>query len=738
LEASQKQLHSKLEDSRAAQSTLEGRVQELQTAKLEIEQQVKRLTETLAQETKRREGAEQQVGEIGKRRSELEAELARNAQAQAQLRQELDASQRQLNELQQSSQTEQKRFDTRSLELQAAMFEAEQQLKRLTGALALETKRRETAEEQTTHICKQRNDLEGDLTKVKLAEGQLRQELEAAQKQLQALHDSSSSERTRLEARTQEVLAAKLEAERQVQRLTDSLAQETARRQGVEKQVDDFSKRRSELEAQLTQNKQTQAQLQSELEELQKQLEAQRENSTAELARFEARTMDMQGLSHELAAVRSTLEEQTLQRRKLAEQVLEAEQAKAEFATQADAASALVKAHENSIFSLDLQVREGQGELNRLESLLQSEIVQRRTENSRAEALEKQAAELNIRLSEKIAEQQRWQQREFELQQQIRRQRAELANSAAAVGARDLELQGLRSTIEDLQNVQFDLRAKLRQITNQFDSAAKQIQDLMRERQATTDDVQSRDQELAAIRHAIFDAARIGSKISRERLQVERQTVDGWKSMAATLLHTPLSMAQRGLISEFIGALDAWKKGRADATNGSEFQVEPVDLLQSEFNCAEVIHSAFAAVKANANATGTKVQTAIVGPLPKSRHGSAKQIHQLITLLAAALPEVGRAQDLEVQASFEPKQNDTANILLSFKLTPTDDSNDDDLTLRLKNIAEASGSVPITRCAASELTLKAAWQLALAMGATPSIETMADGKVRVQILLPLA
>jgi hypothetical protein len=443
----------------------------------------------------------------------------------------------------------------------------------------------------------------------------------------------------------------------------------------------------------------------------------------------------MQGLTHELAAVRSALDEQTLQRRNLAEQVLEVEQAKAELATQADAASALVKAHENSIFSLDLQVRENRGEVNRLESLLQSELVQRRTENARAEALEKQAAELNIRLSEKIAEQQRWQQREFELGQQIRRQRAELSNSAAAIGAKDLELQGLRSTIEDLQNVQFDLRAKLRQITNQFDSAAKQIQDLVRERQTTTLDVQSRDQELAALRHAIFDAARVGTHISRERFQAECQVVDGWKRLVTSLLHTPLSMAQRGLVAEVTGAMDGWRKSRAEATRGTEFAVDPVDLHQSEFKCAEVIESALAAVTTNATETGAKVQTAVVGTVPKSAHGSAKQIHQLITLFAAALPEVGRTANLDLEVSSEPNQNGTDSLLLSFLLTPTDSA--DELTLRLKGVAEASSSIPTTRCAGPELALKSAWQLAVAMGATPSIESVSDGKVRVKILLPL-
>jgi hypothetical protein len=276
----------------------------------------------------------------------------------------------------------------------------------------------------------------------------------------------------------------------------------------------------------------------------------------------------------------------------------------------------------------------------------------------------------------------------------------------------------------------------VRQLTNQHNSAAKQAQDLNRERQAATREIQARDRELAILRHAIFDAARVGGHISRERLQVECQVVDGWKRMVTTLLHTPLSVAQRGLVTETIGALDSWKKGRADATKGVEFQVEPVDLHESEFNCAEVIENAFAAIKANADSTGTKIQTALVGSVPQSVHGSAKQIHQLITLFAAGLPEVGSAGNLEVQVSFEPIQSAAGQLLLSFLLAPT--QNGEAVRLRLKTIAEASASIPTTRCGGPELALKAAWQLAVAMGANPSIETEADGKVNVRILLPVS
>src|SRR5262249_14126844 len=154
--------------------------------------------------------------------------------------------------------------------------------------------------------------------------------------------------------------------------------------EGAEKQADEVGKRRSELESQLAQNKLAQAGLLNELQELQRQLLAHREFSKAEQVKLEAKTRDIEGLNYELAAVRSALEHETLQRRKLAEQVLEVERAKAEVADQKDAANALVKAHENSICSLDLQVRERQGDLNRLEALLQSEMAQRRSENLRS------------------------------------------------------------------------------------------------------------------------------------------------------------------------------------------------------------------------------------------------------------------------------------------------------------------------------------------------------------------
>src|SRR4029077_5960394 len=106
--------------------------------------------------------------------------------------------------------------------------------------------------------------------------------------------------------------------------------------------------------------------------------------------------------------------------------------------------------------------------------------------------------------------------------------------------------------------------------------------------------------------------------------------------------------------------LDAWKKGRADATTGVEFQVEPPNLHRSEFNCGEVIECALAAARKKAHETGAKIQTAVVGPVPECARGSAIQIHQLITLLIASLSDIEGSENLEFEVSFETGQHGDA------------------------------------------------------------------------------
>jgi hypothetical protein len=202
--------------------------------------------------------------------------------------------------------------------------------------------------------------------------------------------------------------------------------------------------------------------------------------------------------------------------------------------------------------------------------------------------------------------------------------------------------------------------------------------------------------------------------------------------MVRTLLDTPLSMAQRGLVTEIACALDGWRKGRTDARPGVEFQVEALDLHPSEFDCTRIVEGALEAVRENAEQTGVKVITALVGAVPKCARGSAIHIHQLITMLAASLRDFGCAENVEVQVAFEPTQNGDTEMVLSFVILTN--SNDEKLGVRLTRLTEQCRTLqPL----GAELTLTSAWQLALALGGRPRIETIADKTVGVSIALPL-
>jgi hypothetical protein len=477
------------------------------------------------------------------------------------------------------------------------------------------------------------------------------------------------------------------------------LANEAGRRQGAERQAEQLGQRRTELETELAHNKHAQAQLRDQFDESQKQLQ------------------------HE-----------SLQCRQLTDKIAETESAKTQFAAQANSTRELIKAQEDFIRALDLKIRERQGEIARLGALLQSEMVQRQLEQSEIEALELQAAELSDDLLEKIVEQQRFQHRESELEQYLQLQKDQLANSAAIVTIQEAELKNLKATIDDLRVIQSALCARVRELTNQQDTASARILELDRQSVATTRIIKERDQELAALRHAVLDAAVVGTRISSERLQVELQSVDGWKRLMTTLLHTPLSAPQRGLVAETICALDGWRNGRAAAANHLEFQVAPPDLKRSQFNCAQVVESALAAVRKQAEETGAKIQVTLVGQVPECAWGNPGHIHQLITMLAGALPDFAHTEDLHLQLSFDAQPNDTAGLRLSFGLASTQST--ETLCLRLRTLTEPSEMLR-TGQGGAELIIRSAWQLALALGASPAFEIASDGEVHLHFSLPL-
>jgi hypothetical protein len=385
--------------------------------------------------------------------------------------------------------------------------------------------------------------------------------------------------------------------------------------------------------------------------------------------------------------------------------------------------------------SLEAQLQERQAELQRLEAQLRSEMAQRQREESQVAILEKEVADLGGQLAETAGAQARWQQRESELEACIREHEKQLAEASAAATVREVELNRLSSSVEELHILQSALCARVKELTAQNDAAAGRVKDLEDHAGELTRTLEGREQDLAALRHAILDAARLGGRFSRERLQVECEVVEGWKRLISTLLHTPLSAAQRGIVSEINGAMNGWKRGRVDATQRIDLQVEPPDLHRSEFNCAEVVEAALAAVRKTAEGAGLKARAALVGSAPDSARGNAKQIHQLITLLSASLPEVVSTETLDLQVAFEGEANGASTMRLQLTLSPV--SGDGSPWTRVATITAASAKLRTVGSRESELALASAWQLALALGANPSLETAADGKLLISIVLPL-
>src|SRR2546421_210077 len=122
---------------------------------------------------------------------------------------------------------------------------------------------------------------------------QLREELEASQKQLGSQQENSSVEQSKLETRIQELQATKLQVEQQIKGMKEALAEETKRRKVTEHQSGEIGARRNELEAQL-------APLRQELEASQKQLRSHQESSSAEQASLQGQFKEWDGAKSEV------------------------------------------------------------------------------------------------------------------------------------------------------------------------------------------------------------------------------------------------------------------------------------------------------------------------------------------------------------------------------------------------------------------------------------------------------
>jgi hypothetical protein len=209
----------------------------------------------------------------------------------------------------------------------------------------------------------------------------------------------------------------------------------------------------------------------------------------------------------------------------------------------------------------------------------------------------------------------------------------------------------------------------------------------------------------------------------------------GVKHLVAALLYTPLSPAQRGLVTEITGALDGCRNSRMEAGRSGAFPIEPPTLRTVRFNLAHAVTGAFAEAQKAAELSGAKVQAALVGFLPETVHGASEHIQRLITLLTPALREVAETSALELQASVTTKSGDAAELVLQWSVSSPDGASS--LLARVKAITAASGTLQAAQTGEAEAGLAAAWQLALTLGGTPSVEAHAE-EVRVRVMLPIA
>src|SRR5262249_41920350 len=144
------------------------------------------------------------------------------------------------------------------------------------------------AELETAADTKHLLELESSLAESQQARHRLEGELEAARRELEVLRSRQAARESELEARTRELQANEADVEQKIQALTEALTAES--HQSAEQHAGESATRRSELEAELVQMKQTLVRLQKELEDAQKQRVAHDQSAAADNSRLNART----------------------------------------------------------------------------------------------------------------------------------------------------------------------------------------------------------------------------------------------------------------------------------------------------------------------------------------------------------------------------------------------------------------------------------------------------------------
>ena len=446
----------------------------------------------------------------------------------------------------------------------------------------------------------------------------------------------------------------------------------------------------------------------------------------------------------EVAAQRAELERELAQRMQaqerlraeLAEQFVESERVRVEFENQVIAARGLASTRETTVRALELELQQRSGGYERLDKTLQTEVAHRRRLESQLESVQSQLAEAASQLARNLAADQVRTRRESELQSCTRSQQDEIAKAGETLRIQEAAIKNAREKMAELQVVQSALCAKVQELTGKEESAAKHIQELKEKAARSESAVVNGQKNLAVLRYAILDAARMNASLHRKRSHTKRQTVDELRQHLSALAHTPLSLAQHRMLAELEIVVDGLNRSRSDRADLAAYPVELPALQIGEFCFSEVIESAFRAVRTAAEEAGVAVQTSASGITAGNLLGNAEHIHQLITLLAESpLTIVTHVSALDLRAAIAPKDARSAQMTVRVALSSDNDA--PDLLARLRSVTAAASTLQTESLDEAELGLAAGWQLAQAMGAEATIEGDGNREACLVISLPL-
>jgi myosin heavy subunit len=578
--------------------------------------------------------------------------------------------------------------------------------------------------------------LEGELARQTSEVTRLRQELEDARRSIEAEQQRYSAEVKRLSSRTQELIAAQSETQSQIEEVTARLSAETKRRDSAERESARNAERQVALEAELDAQRGAYNQSRVELESVQARLVQQEQVYRTEKERLAASTQSIQNLTAELEQVRTSAERETEQRRKLAAQLAEAEASLSNWRSQAESAQEQVARQAQSIETLKAQSRSRQDEVSKLESLLQDEVAQKRHVRQQAAALQRRVSELTAHLGLTTASEQDLRQRAGQLESALAIQKDQFSNASNRTVILESKLTAAQRRIEELELIQTALCTRVRELTAQHETIAQQVKALQTRLQDNVSTLHDRDHQLACLRFAVLAASQNHSLFHSERLTAEDKIVAGVRHMMASLMHTPLSPAQRNLLDEMIGVLDGWHMSRTNVSYTGLFPIEPPVRQIGKFNLAAALDAAFDCAKSQAAKAGASCDCIRSGDAPDVLHGDASQIQQLITRFASSLREFAEAASIRISATVGNAASDVIPVKLIWSTANAE--NDPTLQARVRAVAAASANLQAAQMGTAEAGLAAAWQLALVMEGAPEIVSEVSGPWHFEVTLPLA